>query len=465
MDEATIGLFRELAKSIAGILVPNERIPSIESRLNAKAKSSRVPNLISYLRLVQKSSHGSQIHQDFIELLTINKTGWFREPAHFEEAIQHIQKIGIHRTVRIWCAACSYGHEPYSISMMLTERIPDLSFQIIASDIDSQVLSAAQNGVYQKQQLIDMPSEFQKYWTLGQGQVEGWAKIRDDIRQKIKFIRVHLMKSEQYPSGPFDLIFCRNVFIYFDDYSISNIVNRFHQKSSDDALLFLGMSETLINIKTKWIVHRQSSYSKELNASLKTSQDRQRSKHRLILIGSSTGGLEALQEFFKALTGCNNLPPIVIAQHIRPGFVKNVVGGFQKRFPQKTFLVAKHGQTALKDHIYFSPDYFHLHIQPGHAGPIIGLRNGGKSDLHVPSVDRLFESAAMTKGIQGSAIILTGMGGDGAKGIKKCKGAGFYTLVQDPSEAFIDGMPKSAIQTGAVDTVGTLKVLAKKVCS
>jgi len=155
------------------------------------------------------------------------------------------------KRIRIWSAGCSSGEEPFSIAILLRDRLPDVEsrdVKILATDICSEVLDKAKRAVYTEEEVQDLPSFFlRKYFTpVVEDGVKAY-KVRDEVRAMVRFARLNL-KDEWPMRGPFDIIFCRNVMIYFDQSTRQELVNRFWDMLKPGGYLFIGHSESLASL-------------------------------------------------------------------------------------------------------------------------------------------------------------------------------------------------------------------------
>ena len=170
------------------------------------------------------------------------------------------------RDLRIWSAGCSTGEEPYSIAITMLEHFPgamSADVKILATDIDTSVLEKGRNGIYTADAILDVPEELiKKYFFRGKGANEGFFKAKDTLKKMVYFRRLNLL-DEIYPmKGKFDLIFCRNVIIYFDRETQQRLFGKFHAFLDDEGHLFVGHSETLTGLSTKFSLVSNSIYKK-----------------------------------------------------------------------------------------------------------------------------------------------------------------------------------------------------------
>lgn len=258
--------FRKKIFELAGISMSDVKIDLVQSRLRSRVLNiglNSFEDYQSYLTAVPKD-HAEW--ETFINLLTTNKTDWFREPEHFEyltqEFLPHWKKTG-KKKLHIWCAASSTGQEPYTLSLILNEffRNTHYDYEIHASDIDTNVLKLAQNGVYHREQLNQIPEKFHTHFAMGSGEIEQWMKVKKQIKKPVTFFQFNLTHFEKF-DRQYDLILCRNVLIYFGQQTISQVVNTLFQNAASDSVLVIAHSESLQTINTEWSFKRPSIYVK-----------------------------------------------------------------------------------------------------------------------------------------------------------------------------------------------------------
>ena len=251
---------RRIAYERAGLAIPAGKEGLVRSRVSKRLRERRMTSFRSYLDTVEEEN-GEELVK-LIDLLTTNKTDFFREPAHFDYLLQHVvpASIAAGTPLRIWSAGCSTGEEPYTLAMLLRETLPPrYDFRILATDISTQVVAAAKRGNYSAQQLSDVsPQRRQRFFTAG---ADGSATVTADLRAPISFAHLNLMAN--WPmSGPFDVILCRNVMIYFDKATVTRLVNRFHTLLAPAGHLFIGHSESLTAIEHRYHYVQPAVYAK-----------------------------------------------------------------------------------------------------------------------------------------------------------------------------------------------------------
>lgn len=259
---------RKLIYKHAGISLSNAKSDMVYSRLARRLRVVEMSSFDDYLNQLEASSDGRE-WQAFTNCLTTNLTSFFREAHHFPILQEHLKKLK--QPITIWCSASSTGEEPYSIAMAACEAFNTLKppVQIIASDIDTNVLQAAAQGVYAMERIEKMdPALCKKYLLRGAGANAGFVRVKDELRQMIQFMPLNLLEEKWPLTGQFDVIFCRNVMIYFDKATQAAILNRFAPLMKPDALLFGGHSENFLYVTNAFKLRGKTVY--ELNSQQRT---------------------------------------------------------------------------------------------------------------------------------------------------------------------------------------------------
>jgi chemotaxis protein methyltransferase CheR len=251
LADAEFEFIRHVIGENAGIVLgPNKR-QLVQGRLARRLRELGLPSYEAYCDHVRNS--GPEELVGLINALTTNVTAFFRENHHFEalgaymipEALQRNQHS---RRLRIWSAGCSTGEEPYCIAMVASAAMPPgarWDLKILATDIDSDVVAAAQAGIYPMERLSSVPqAQLRRCFRKGTGANAGQALVQPDIARLVSFRTLNLLQQWQM-SGPFDVIFCRNVMIYFDQATRERLVARFGAMLVPDGYLCLGHSESI----------------------------------------------------------------------------------------------------------------------------------------------------------------------------------------------------------------------------
>jgi chemotaxis protein methyltransferase CheR len=239
---------RALIYKRAGIALAESKQEMVYSRLARRLRATGIDSFASYLDDLEGGRMGDE-WEAFTNALTTNLTSFFREAHHFPLLAEHVKKLK--GQITIWCSASSTGEEPYSIAMTLCEAFGTLTppATIIATDIDTNVLATAANGVYTIDRLDKMSDERAKrFFQRGKGERAGMVRVRPELRQMITFKQLNLLADSWPITGPFDVIFCRNVMIYFDKATQRKILSRFVPLMKPDGLLFAGHSENFLYV-------------------------------------------------------------------------------------------------------------------------------------------------------------------------------------------------------------------------
>lgn len=239
---------RKLIYQHAGISLSPVKQDMVYSRLARRLRATGKASFVEYLDALEKN--GGDEWERFVNSLTTNLTSFFREPHHFPIFAEHLRKIGTTRPIRVWCSAASTGEEPYSIAMTVQETFgANVSHvTIMASDLDTNVLATAQKGVYPIERVEKLsPERLRKFFLRGTGAQEGYVSIRPELKKMIEFQRINLLDASYSVKGPLDVIFCRNVMIYFDKPTQYKILSRFAPMMQPDGLMFAGHSESFLH--------------------------------------------------------------------------------------------------------------------------------------------------------------------------------------------------------------------------
>jgi chemotaxis protein methyltransferase CheR len=234
---------RALIHQRAGIALGEQKREMVYSRLSRRLRELGMNDFTSYLALLEGEKDSAE-WQAFTNALTTNLTAFFREAHHFPLLAEHAKKCAA--PVTVWCSAASTGEEPYSIAMTLIEALGSraATASVIATDIDTQVLEKAAAGVYTMEQVSKLPLErLKRFFLKGSGARAGQVRIRPEVAAMVKFGQLNLLDTQWGLKEPFDVIFCRNVMIYFDKPTQNRILQRFAPLMKPQGLLFAGHSE------------------------------------------------------------------------------------------------------------------------------------------------------------------------------------------------------------------------------
>jgi chemotaxis protein methyltransferase CheR len=237
---------RSLIYGHAGISLSPAKRDMVYSRLARRVRATGVETFEAYLDRLETGDPAEW--EAFTNSLTTNLTSFFREPHHFTILAEHLRRRGVARPQVIWCSASSTGEEPYSIAMTAVETFGSFTppVRIVASDLDTVVLAAAQEGVYSAECMEKLGAErLKRFFLRGSGSHAGKVRVRAELRNLITFQRLNLLEPVWNLRGPLDAIFCRNVMIYFDKGTQLAMLERFVPLLKPDAVLFAGHSESL----------------------------------------------------------------------------------------------------------------------------------------------------------------------------------------------------------------------------
>ena len=237
---------RTLIYRQAGISLGESKQEMVYSRLARRLRAKGLNSFEEYLDRLE-SGRDKEEWVAFTNALTTNLTSFFREAHHFPILVEHLRKM--RAPLSIWCSASSTGEEPYSIAMTVCEAFGSLMppVSIVATDIDTNVLETAANGVYPIDRIEKMTQDrVKRFFQRGKGERSGLVRVRPELRQMVTFKPLNLLASNWPVSGAFDVIFCRNVMIYFDKPTQSKILARFVPLMKPDGLLFAGHSENFM---------------------------------------------------------------------------------------------------------------------------------------------------------------------------------------------------------------------------
>lgn len=267
MDNPTItdqefARFQALIYKIAGIQLSDAKKVLVVGRLSRRLKHYGMASFNQYYQLVTSPQDRGEL-QTMVDLLTTNETYFFREPKHFEFLSQELlPQVRSGMPYAVWSAACSSGEEPYTLAMVLAEKLGAGPWQITASDISTAVLAKAQTGHYPMDRIDGIPPDYlRKYCLKGVRSEAGTLLVTRALRERVSFRQVNLTAS--LPDiGPFDVIFLRNVMIYFDMETKRHVVHNLLTKLKPGGHFIVGHSESLNGITDKLQTVRPTIYRK-----------------------------------------------------------------------------------------------------------------------------------------------------------------------------------------------------------
>ncbi|HDH05493.1 MAG TPA: chemotaxis protein CheR [Nitrospirae bacterium] len=253
--------FKRLSKFIhseCGIKMPDSKKTMLESRLQKRLRRLKLASFTEYCDYLfsPQGIENELVHM--IDVVTTNKTDFFREPGHFDYLAQKalpeliaVHGAGIRKELMVWSAGCSTGEEPYTLAIVLSEfaeRCPGFKFRylILATDISTEVLEKAKHGIYEHDKVNPLPPGMKKKYLLrGKNKSSGLVRIAPDLRSNVRFRRLNFLEGDFGMREHMDIIFCRNVIIYFDRPTQEKLLSRFCSHLGPGGYIFMGHSETL----------------------------------------------------------------------------------------------------------------------------------------------------------------------------------------------------------------------------
>lgn len=249
MTDSQFVRLSELVYHECGINLHEGKRQLLQTRLSKRLRQTGIKSVREYLKVLETDQE-ELIH--FLDVVSTNHTFFFRESHHFE--------ILEPSHMNIWCAACSSGEEPYSIAIYCMER--GFRPSIVATDISTNVLGMAKRAVYPIERARLLPRHLlRKYFQKGRGGWENFIRVKEELRRMVSFCRFNLV-FDPLPAREFDVIFCRNVLIYFDNQTKEKVINRLYQVLKWDGYLIVGGAEGLNSIQHKYKYIRPSIYKK-----------------------------------------------------------------------------------------------------------------------------------------------------------------------------------------------------------
>ncbi len=245
--DADFEKIRALIYTHSGIALSAAKKEMVYSRLARRLRACGDVAFTDYLRRIE---HDTAEWETFTNSLTTNLTSFFREAHHFEMLVDHLKTMDVRRPIKIWCAAASTGEEAYSIAIAACEAFnaSNPPVQILASDIDTQVLAKAEAGVFAEDRVARLsPVRLRQFFLKGTGSHAGQVRVNPELKRLLSFRRINLLEARYPVTGPVDFIFCRNVMIYFDKPTQYGILSRFAPLLRPEGLLFAGHSESFLH--------------------------------------------------------------------------------------------------------------------------------------------------------------------------------------------------------------------------
>lgn len=266
--DADFARLRNLVKNLTGISLSEQKRELVYGRLTRRLRALGFGSFKDYCDFLEDNLDAELEH--FTNAITTNLTSFFRENHHFELLSNDLRswlmnRLGSNGRLRIWSAGCSTGEEAYSIAITLAETIPDVfsrNVKILATDLDTNVVATGRAGVYPENRIEAIEAERKRKWfQRGSGTTTGMVRVDQKLRDMVTFNQLNLM-GEWPMRGKFDVIFCRNVVIYFDKPTQSKLFSRYADALCDDGVLFIGHSETMADVCDRFDLVGKTMYRK-----------------------------------------------------------------------------------------------------------------------------------------------------------------------------------------------------------
>jgi chemotaxis protein methyltransferase CheR len=258
MTDEDFGKVSTYVNKELGIKLPYPKKVMLQCRLHKRVTDLKMSSFTEYFNYVFSNGRQQDELIKMIDLVTTNKTDFFRESSHFDFLKEVVlpkicSNLRGRKIIRIWSAACSSGEEPYTIAIVLKEFLrdhPDIDFEITGTDISLSILRKAADAVYNNDRISGISMDLKrKYFLKSKNPLDNTVRLIPDIRSRVIFRRMNLMNPYYDIDKEFDIIFCRNVLIYFDRETQQNVINKLASKLKHDGWFFLGHSETITNMK------------------------------------------------------------------------------------------------------------------------------------------------------------------------------------------------------------------------
>ncbi|MCB1978041.1 MAG: methyltransferase domain-containing protein [Burkholderiaceae bacterium] len=247
----------------AGISLHDGKHAMVYSRLSRRLRETGHSSFHEYLTWLEQNDGPEW--QEFVNALTTNLTAFFREQHHFEIFADYLRARPQGAPWRVWCNAASTGEEPYSIVITAFETLgASAPFHLVASDIDSRVLATAAQGMYRIENLKGLSAErMQRFFLRGKGANAGLARVKPELARAIEFISVNLIRDDWPFRDPFDVVFCRNVMIYFDAPTQRRVLERIHRVLKPGGMLFVGHAENFSESRDLFALRGKTVYERQ----------------------------------------------------------------------------------------------------------------------------------------------------------------------------------------------------------
>lgn len=259
-SDADFSRIKALIYKKAGISLHDGKHAMVYSRVSRRLRETGHASFKTYLDWLEQ--HDGAEWQEFINALTTNLTAFFREQHHFS-ILSELLAAKRTQSWRIWCSAASTGEEPYSIAITATEALgASGTFQIVNSDIDTKVLATAARGIYKSEGVKGLSQEqLQRHFMRGKGANAGFMRVKPELQKHMEFLTVNLIQDLPFRE-PFDVVFCRNVMIYFDAATQRQVLERIHRVMKPGGMLFVGHAENFSDARNLFVLRGKTVYER-----------------------------------------------------------------------------------------------------------------------------------------------------------------------------------------------------------
>ncbi len=262
LSSAEFDRIRHLIYQRAGISLHAGKQAMVYSRLSRRLRETGHRSFSDYLQALERGGSDAE-WQEFVNCLTTNLTAFFREEHHFHALVEDL-KARASKPVRLWCNAASTGEEPYSLAMTVVETLgPSAQVKMVCSDIDTKVLATAQRGVYSADARGLSPERLRRHFMRGTAQNSGFIRVKPELARFIEFKTFNLMSPSWSALGEaFDIVFCRNVMIYFDNATQRKVLEHMHAAMKPGSLLYVGHSENFTEARDLFRLRGKTIYER-----------------------------------------------------------------------------------------------------------------------------------------------------------------------------------------------------------
>ncbi|MHB8989773.1 MAG: CheR family methyltransferase [Desulfobulbia bacterium] len=270
LNDGLFQKFSDLVYEKTGIFLKPEKKELLNARLGKRLRATGITSFKQYYEYVINDRSGDELVH-LIDNVSTNFTSFFRENSHFEILSSTVlpafvkEGRGKSKEILLWSSASSSGEEPYTMAMVVEDfvsRHPGMRYRIMATDISTRVLAQAKRGVYADERVTKVPTPFlKKYFQKGVGNSDGYVKVKDELRRMVHFDRFNLMGDFPWRAA-IDVIFCRNVMIYFNRETQQELVSKFYEALTPGGYLFIGHSESISGLKHNFTQVDATAYMK-----------------------------------------------------------------------------------------------------------------------------------------------------------------------------------------------------------